>query len=119
MEVGVRCWAPTRPLFEAGELRWVPGTRTWTDGDGRVVAQYRATDAHAALLAEEGWLAGVLDRQDWAVVLGVVGERELFEAGWHGGHVGGWTTLNAVSGFGADRGLRVGNLRREVEFPAR
>jgi hypothetical protein len=115
MDEGVRCWMPSLELFEAGSLRWRPDARKWTTPAGMVVAQYMEAKDRSSLLVDPSWLAGVLDERGWSIVLGVIGEREFYEAGWHGGHVGGWTVLNSVNAFHAGK-LRVGKLRRDREL---
>lgn len=92
---------PSATLFESGRLRWKPGSREWTDESGTTVAQFRERDGErqSVLLARATWLERVLREQECALVLGWLGEKQLFGAGLNGGLLGGWTEFNAVGMF--------------------
>ncbi len=93
IEESVFARMPAAMLFEAGQLRWLPGSRSWTDPTGQVVAQHRETaDDHAALLVRADWLDRVLSK----LVAGFFGEKQLIGAGWSPELVGGWTEHNAL-----------------------
>ena len=118
IESGVTVMVPSAALFEAGGLIWVPGTRDWTDPSGELVAQYResAGDRRSALLVRGNWLAGVLKEQGWSLIVGWLGEKQLFGARPSGGLLGGWTEINGVALF--DRGKwTFGDRRLDVRYP--
>jgi hypothetical protein len=117
---GVHAMLPAPLLFDAGGLRWKPGTREWYGPTGMLIAQYHETqrDRHSALLVRESWLKRVLKQNGWSLVVGWLGEKQLFEAGWHGGLVGKWSEINGV-GLLADSKWIFGNRRIELRTPAR
>ena len=102
IEDGVEAEVPSRVLFEAGELDWMPGTRTWRGPDGSPAAEYRHRDGHAALFVREKWLARILRSSGLEMVFGWLGEKRLVETGsWR--LVGDWTEINAVASFAGGR----------------
>lgn len=112
---GVTVVVPSEALFEAGGLTWTPGLRQWTDSSGATAAEYRESegDRRSALLVRSDWLAGVLKEQGWTLVVGWLGEKQLFGAGLRGGLLGGWSEINGVAMF--DRGRwTYGDRRIEV-----
>ena len=114
---GVLACFPAPVLFDAGELVWVPGSRTWCLPDGALVASYHDSSGHGALLVREDWLEGVLRRTGHAIVFGWLGEKRLFEAGFAAGLVGDWTVIDAVASF-VDGRWKFGT-RRFKRYPAR
>ena len=70
IEDSVGAEMPDRVLFDAGELTWIPGTRTWRGPDGSPAAQYRHRDGHAALLVRENWLKRTLRKCGYSMVFG-------------------------------------------------
>jgi len=108
---------PSELLFDSGGLRWRPHSREWETQDRHVVAQYRESPGHSALLVDETWLAGILREKGWALVLGWLGEKHLIGGGWSPRLVGGWTEINGTASF-ADGKWRDGEQRRETSWPA-
>ena len=103
IEHGVHAFLPAPVLFEAGELRWVPGNRAWCRPDGRLVARYDEAPGHAALQVREDWLKQILRRTGYAVVFGWLGEKRLFRAGLSAGPLGDWMEIDAVASFANGR----------------
>ena len=103
IEDGVVAQMPSRILFEAGDLEWMPGTRTWRGPDGSPAAQYRDRDGHSALLVRESWLKQTLRKCGYSMVFGWLGEKRLFEAGPRAELVGDWTEINAIASFADGR----------------
>ena len=99
IEHGVHAFLPAPVLFEAGELRWVPGNRAWCRPDGRLVARYDEAPGHGGLQVREDWLKQVLRKTGHAVVFGWLGEKRLFDAGYAAGLVGDWTVIDAAASF--------------------
>ena len=97
IEKGVLALLPAPVLFEAGRLRWVPRSRTWSSMDGPVVARYDEASGHGALLVREDWLKRVLGKTGYAIVFGWLGEKQLFEAGLAADLVGDWMGVSAVA----------------------
>lgn len=108
---GVRVLTPGRDLFEAGRLRWRPATRCWEDRLGSVVVQHVATEGHEMLLADTAWLHRVLEQEGWELVLGLLGERQLFRTGLRSELVRGWTELNGAATYEGGA-WRIGSVRR-------
>jgi hypothetical protein len=73
---------PSELLFDVGGLGWRPHSREWEDKDRQVVAQYRKSSAHSALLVDETWLVGILQEKDWGLMLGWLGEKQFIGGGW-------------------------------------
>jgi hypothetical protein len=76
--------------------------RDWIDAEGNVVAQYRESEAdrHSALLVQASWLAKVLRKQSWSLVIGWLGEKQLFGGGrLSPSLIGAWTEMNGVASF--------------------
>jgi hypothetical protein len=95
----VYAMSPAAELFEAGELQWQIGTREWIDSAGVVVAQYRETSINrrSVLLVRQDWLLPILRSRKWSLVVGWLGEKQLFGAGFSSGLVGGWSEMNGVA----------------------
>ena len=96
----VTAWMPSHELFEAGQLRWNPGTRIWLDAQSQVAAQYFATTDrdHAALLVRLDWLTQVLAHNNWSVIFGRLGEKQLHNAYSHDpGLIGPWTEIDGTA----------------------
>lgn len=109
---------PSELLFKAGELRWLPGTRSWTDGDSRVVAQHRETaDDHAVLLVRSDWLDETLEKLDLCLIVGFFGEKQLISEGYSPRFVGGWTIHNAFAVLKAGR-WKIHPQRTEIAYSA-
>jgi hypothetical protein len=107
---------PSVELSAQSELRWLPGTRSWSDQRGVVVARYESAAGHRALLVRERWLRQVLKRSKWALVCGWLGERSLFSGGLTGGRVRGqWMTLDGTASFDPARGWNIGGLRSKLK----
>jgi hypothetical protein len=109
---------PAPLLFEGGGLRWRPGERAWLTPGGEVAAQYRQMEdrgwRHSALLVEEGWLRSRLEQGGWALVVGWLGEKQLFDRDlMAGGLIGSWTEINGIASL-AGRGWRFGDRRLAV-----
>ena len=69
---------PAALLFNLQQLEWVPGTRTWRDPRGSVVAQHRSRRGeHNVLLVRESWLKAALKKGGWGLVIGWLGEKML------------------------------------------
>ena len=79
---GVWAWFPSPDLFEAGELKWVAGTREWRTPDGTVVAKYLEFGSHSGLFVREDWLKRTLKRAGLVAVFGLLGEKQLLESGY-------------------------------------
>ena len=92
----VHAWFPAPVLFEAGQLRWKPGTREWYNTDGVLVAQYCEGSGHSVMLVRESWLKRTLRKTGHSIVFGWLGEKRLFGAGFSG-LVGDWTQIDAVA----------------------
>ena len=118
IEHGVSAWLPATWLCEAGELRWVSGTRRWCMQDGSVAAQYCSSGGRSALLVREDWLKRTLRKTGHSVVFGCVGEKELFEAGYGAGLLGDWTQINATASLAGSRWY-FGERRFERRFVAK
>ena len=103
IEGGVTAKMPNRILFEAGELEWIPGTRTWRGPDGAPAAQYRQRSGHSALLVRENWLNRTLRVCGYSIVFGWLGERRLFDAGSLPRLVGDWAEINAIASLAGSR----------------
>ena len=103
IEHGVHTFFPAPVLFEAGELRWVPGNRAWCRPDGTLVAQYHEAPDHGGLHVREDWLKRILRRTGHAVVFGWLGEKRLFNAGFAAGLLGDWMEIDAVASFADGR----------------
>lgn len=118
IEDGVRVMVPAQEIFEAAGLAWVPGTRSWADGSG-VVAEYHETDQErrSVLLVRRSWLDRVLVENDWALVVGWLGEKQLLGSGIHGGLLGGWTEINGVAVL-KDGAWKFGQRRLKLRYPA-
>ena len=99
IEHGVHAFFPAPVLFEAGELRWVPGNRAWCRPDGTVVARFDEAPGHGGLQVRESWLKQILRKTGHAVVFGWLGEKRLIKAGLATGLAGDWTVIDAVAGF--------------------
>ena len=102
----VRARLPVRTLFDAGRLRWQPGSRKWLDEDGNLAAQFVRTvgpNSHSALMVPEKWLAEALDACDCSLVVGWLGEKQLFGGGWNPHLRGDWTEINGVATFAGSR----------------
>jgi hypothetical protein len=92
---------PSRKLFEGGELEWRPGRQRWLDPSGKAVAEYNesAGERHSALLVREDWLSDQLQAGGWALVVGWLGEKQLFANGFHPELLGSWTEINGTASF--------------------
>jgi len=115
---GVLAMLPAPLLFDGGSLTWDAGDRTWRSPEGVIVAQYRQTDElgqrHSALLVNEKWLRSQLDQGDWDLVVGWLGEKQLFDRDFAaGGLVGSWTEINGVASLGHEA-WHFGNRRLDV-----
>lgn len=98
IEHGVSARVPSEWLFTKGELQWVPGTRTWAGATGIVVAEFfEREDVGNALLVRESWLKRVLADNDWSLVFGRLGEKQLHSTGLRPGLVGGWTEIDGAA----------------------
>lgn len=95
---------PAPLLLEEGGLSWEPETRQWRDSTGLVQARHVANEAgQRALLERETWLAATLKRGKWALVVGWLGEKQLFESDITGGLMGNWTEMNGIAYFTRNR----------------
>jgi hypothetical protein len=101
IDEGVSTVMPADELYVAGGLRWLPGTRQWSDADGNVVAQYRESegDRRSALLVRRDWLERTLKNRGWSLVLGRLGEKQLISGGFSPGLVGGWSEINGLAKY--------------------
>lgn len=92
---------PSRKLFELEGLEWRPGGGEWLTPSGIVAAQYKesAEERHSALLVREAWLADQLNEEDWSLVVGWLGEKQLFTSGFSPDLIGSWTEINATAAF--------------------
>lgn len=119
IDSGVRAVMPSPLLFEAGSLRWIPGTTSWIDGEGALAAAYHSCSPHSNLLVDEEWLARVLNANGWSLIVGWLGEKQLF-AGNHFSPelVGTWTEFNGVALF-EDGGWAFHGPRFEEHTPVR
>lgn len=99
----VRAVLPAPLLAGPGRLRWKPGTRSWVDHNGSVVAQYREAreERHSLLLVRESWLRKVLRANDCHLVVGWLGEKMLFSRDWMSPKIVGesWTEINGLASF--------------------
>ena len=86
--------SPLPDLFEAGELRWVVGTREWSTPDGTVVAKYLEIDSHSGLFVREDWLKRTLKKAGLVAVFDLLGEKQLIESGYFPSLVGSWTQFD-------------------------
>ena len=100
---GVTAKMPEGILFEAGELHWVPGTRTWHGPDGELAAQYRQQSGHSALLVCETWLKRTLRVCGYSMVFGWLGEKRLVDAGSSPRLVGDWMEIKAIASLAGSR----------------
>lgn len=99
----VRAVLPAALLAESGALQWRPGTRSWVDKKGSVVAQYREAqeERHSLVLVRESWLGKLLRDNDWHLLVGWLGEKTHFSRDWISAKVigGSWTEMNGVASF--------------------
>jgi len=116
---GVTMVVPARELFDAGGLRWIPGSREWRDSGGSLVAQYRESkgDRRSALLIKADWLATLLQTQGWSLVLGRLGEKQLIGGGFGRGQSGGWSEINDIAAFDGET-WTFGGPRIDVHPPS-
>jgi hypothetical protein len=99
---------PAAALWNAGRLRWDGEDTRWFS-DGVPVVQSRRSmgvfrDVQSGLLAEEGWLGEVLSREGWALVIKIVGEKNLYKdtiAATDG--LASWSLYGAAVGFDGER----------------
>lgn len=98
IEETVRARMPAPPLYSAGKLHWIPGSRCWSDGDGTVVVRHADTsdESHSALLVRADWLTNTLDSLNLCLIAGLYGDKRLVSGGMSSRFVGGWTEYNAV-----------------------
>ena len=99
----VWAWFPAPILFEAGELRWVAGTREWSTPDGTVAAKYLEVGNHSGLFVREDWLKRTLKKTGLVAVFGLLGEKQLFESGSFPSLVGGWTQFDETASLVGSR----------------
>ena len=102
-----KAWLPALPLFKAGQLNWVPGTRKWRGPDGSPVAQYREGDGHSALLVREDWLQRTLEKTGHSIVFACLGKKQLVER-LYSSHIlpnrlYDWTETYATASLADDR----------------
>jgi hypothetical protein len=109
---------PSRKLFEGGGLEWHPGRQRWFDASGTAVAEYNesAGERHSALLVREDWLAAQLEAGNWALVVGWLGEKQLFTNSVHPDLIGSWTEINGTASFDGKRWV-YGRPRFEFHEP--
>jgi hypothetical protein len=89
---------PAPLLFDQGGLTWRPGTRDWYDASGKAVARYvTIEDTHSALLVDERWLRSLLRANGCALVVGWLGEKQLFDTDTNYGLVGDWIEMNGIA----------------------
>jgi hypothetical protein len=115
---GVFAMLPAPLLFDGGSLTWDAGNRAWRSLEGEIVAQYREADElgqrHSVLLVREKWLHSQLDQGGWELVVGWLGEKQLFDRDLvAGGLVGSWTEINGVASLG-DEAWQFGDRRLDV-----
>jgi hypothetical protein len=119
IDSSARAVMPADLLFEAGSLRWRPGRTEWADAEDRVVAYHRANEAHSNLLVDERWLAEVLEKNGWSLIVGWLGEKQLFSSSRFSPElVGEWTEFNGVAVFEAGE-WRFHGPRLDRHTPAR
>lgn len=107
IEEGVSAALPGKLLFDLQQLEWVPGTRTWRDPKGVVVAQHRSRSGERnALMVRESWLKDALKQGGWGLVVGWLGEKMLLPGGLSPGLIGKWTEMNGVASFDK-RGFKI------------
>ncbi len=94
---GVHAWLPTPILCSQGKLRWRPGTREWLTPDGSTAAQHCERGRHMALLVRESWLKKTIRLTGHSIVFGWLGQKQLLEAGFSTGLVGGRTEINGIA----------------------
>lgn len=98
IDEGVRSVVPAPLLFERGGLSWRPGTTEWMTQEGTVVAGHRRSGSHSNLLVDESWLTAVLTESGWSLIVGLLGEKQLFSGGRFSPElVGSWTEMNGVA----------------------
>jgi hypothetical protein len=72
---------PAAALWDAGRLRWDGEDTQWFCDGVPVVQSRRSTgvfrDVQSGLLADEEWLGELLRRERWALVIKIVGEKNL------------------------------------------
>jgi len=119
IDSGVRAVMPSPLLFEAGSLRWVPGTTSWVDSEGTLAAAHHSCGPHSNLLVDKEWLARVLDANGWSLIVGWLGEKQLFTSNHFSPElVGTWTEFNGVAVF-EDGDWTFHGPRFEEHTPAR
>lgn len=99
---GVHVMLPAPLLFDRLDLQRDSDGRKWTDEKGNLVAQYRESDVdrHSALLIQGLWLTKVLQEEGWSLVVGWLGEKQLFGGGrFSPSLIGSWTEMNGVASF--------------------
>ncbi|HEX5929530.1 MAG TPA: hypothetical protein VFY48_09060 [Solirubrobacterales bacterium] len=111
---------PAPELFDVGHLSWKPTTREWLDPAGQLVAQFREShgERHSALVVKEQWLAAQLEAGGWSLVVGRLGEKQLFTSGFHSDLIASWTVINGVASFDGKR-WRFRDPVYEERLPAR
>jgi hypothetical protein len=114
----VGCVLPCAELFAAGDLRWHPAHREWTNASGVAVARYVTADNHRVLLVREDWLREMLRQLEFDLVIDVTGERDLVVNGMDPRRPGGWTDLDSV-GYWDGTTLDLPKFRRDFRMPAR
>ena len=115
IEDSVGASLPAVLLFDQQQLEWVPGTRTWRDRKGAVVAQYRSRRGeHTALLVKESWLKAALQKGGWGLVIGWLGEKMLLSGSLGPGLIGNWTEMNGVGSFDRQGFKIVGTSSQQV-----
>lgn len=98
IEESVHAVLPAPLLFDQGQLTWQPETLNWCNPSGTVVARWvRVPDGHSVLLVRESWLQETLRGGGWSLLVGWLGEKQLFSSGWSPGLVGNWTEMNGVA----------------------
>jgi hypothetical protein len=115
---GVGAMLPAPQLFDAGDLSWEPGQRLWHGPSGELVAQYRQAEEkglrHSALLVRESWLRRQLQQAGCSLVVGWLGEKQLFDRDLLvGGLIGSWTEINGIALL-SGRSWKFGNRRLNV-----
>ena len=88
---------PAPILFDAGKLRWIPGTRKWCTSDGTMVAQFRESGACNALIVREDWLKSTLEQTGHSIVFGRFGEKHLYQTEPEIELVGDWTQVDDLA----------------------
>jgi hypothetical protein len=67
---------------------------------------------------KERWLAAQLEAGDWSLVVGRLGEKQLFTSGFASDLIGSWTVVNGVASFDGKR-WRFRDPVYEERLPAR